>query len=263
MSVCSFRRSPRATAARVAALGLYASLVLAASPGSAADSVEALVGPFLESVKGKLGAPGAEDGYRVPVRAILEQVESQAAARSAALMQRRQELRDASEALVSGLAQEIGTENGRARAQVLVEKAAKEHRQARIDGLERSIICWCPDESWTRTLSGCAQGCAEEQKGLIRAWIDEGATDSEIIDRMVAHAKGGPKVRAIPEAKGANWIGYLGPGILTVAGAVIVALLLRRTRRRGGPSTRTAARSAAAEDDIGEQIERELREMEG
>jgi cytochrome c-type biogenesis protein CcmH/NrfF len=242
-----------AASARVAA-PVFIALVIGVSPLLAADLKKTLVDPFVASTKGKLGSRGAEESLRGPVRAILEEIEAQAASDTAELSQRRQESRDARDALVTGLAAEIGTEDGQARAQGLIEKAAKDRRQSRIDSLERQIICWCPDESWTRTLAGCAQGCAEEQKGLIRAWIDEGATDSEVIDRMVAHTKGGPKVRATPEAKGASWIAYLTPGVLSAAGVLIVFLVLRRAKRRGGKSP--ASRPLEATDEIGEQIER-------
>ncbi|MBI4604771.1 MAG: cytochrome c-type biogenesis protein CcmH [Planctomycetes bacterium] len=231
------------------------------APAQEAEIVEA----FLSSVKGSLGAPGSEAGVRPQVRALLGEVEARAAEREPEPAKRIERAKAARGALLDGLAAVLGGAEGPARAEALLAAAEKEHMQARVAYLERSLICWCPDESWTRTLAGCPDGCAEEQKRLIKDWIGEGLTDREVVERMAAHPKGGPKVRAVPEAKGANWVGYLFPFVAFGAAAALVAVLLRRLTRRtsgGGPAPGAQA-EASADDAIGEGIERELREMEG
>jgi cytochrome c-type biogenesis protein CcmH/NrfF len=150
--------------------------------------------------------------------------------------------------------------------EALVQAARDEGIQMRRDSLLRGLVCWCPKEEWTRTVAGCAEPCADEQKELVAAWLAAGYTDVEIMDRMVAHPKGGPKVRAAPAASGTNLIGYLAPFAILGAAAVIVAVALRRVvRGRAGEVERSAVQAAARspdDDDIGERIERELREME-
>ncbi len=252
----------RAGAACLAALIFLLTPLISEEPTSGPGGIA--VAGFLQSVKTRLGKPGSEDGFRAQVRVLLRDLESLAASRTADPRARVEEARAARDALVAGLAKEMGSADGRSRAEALVERAAKELRQARIDHLERAVICWCPEENWTRTLAGCAQGCAGEQKTLLREWIDAGATDSEVIERMVAHPKGGPKVRALPEARGANWVGYLTPVALSFAAAALVMVLLRLSVRRGKASSSSARAEPRAEDDEAARgVEKDLREMEG
>ena len=57
-------------------------------------------------------------------------------------------------------------------------------------------------------------------------------TEQEIVERMVAHPKGGSKVRAVPEATGTNRLGYLAPFAFLAAAAVVLVLVLRSVIRR-------------------------------
>ncbi len=249
-------------AGRPLALGVA---ILLALSGAAAESPETeLVSAFLTSIKGRLGSPGGEQSFRSEARVLMAALGDAAARASTALVDRREILRRGREALTSGLSAEIGD----SAAKAFVESAAKEVRQARIDGLERGIICWCPEESWTRTLAGCAQGCAEMQKSLVRQWIDEGSTDSEIVDRMVSHPNGDPRVRATPAAEGSNWVGYLFPAVLALVALALLILALRRMSRGSAALANTPAAAAPSSSSadldsaIGKRIEQELKEME-
>lgn len=277
-------RRTRGPAARARGWILAAACLATAVEGgvraqtAASTPTQMVVEPFLANLRGKLSAPGAEEAWRPQVRAALAEIDALAAARTADFPARRRLTAEARASLRAGIAAELGAPNGAERAQVLVDLADKEERQARWDALERGVICWCPEENWTRTLAGCAQGCADEQKALIHQWVDEGMTNAEVLKRMVAHPKGGPKVRAVPEASGVAWLGYLFPAVFFAAGCIVVVGFLRRSMRphraplpgsrpsaangseaRGGPLASAEADPDAA---IGERIEREVREME-
>jgi cytochrome c-type biogenesis protein CcmH/NrfF len=229
-----------------------------AAGGSPKDDV---VRPFLETWKGKLAPAGAESALRSKLRIIARDVPLAAAKATEDAQARRKLASDARDALVQGLAAEMGGADEAARAEAAVKEAWETERTARIDGLEHAIICWCRDEDWTRLLAGCADACSGEQKHLIRDWVDGGMTDEEVIARMVAHPKGGPKVRAVPVAEGTTWIAYLFPAAALVAGASVVVFLIRAALRKGKGS----APAGVPEDDgsIEDAVEKELREMEG
>ncbi len=257
------------TVSLAAALGVLLEAAPAQAPVGGRELE--LVARFLESVKGHLARPGDEQGYRAQIRVLLGELDGVAALASGDLKIRRELLERARKALTSGVALELGGgPEGDVAARALVEGAAKAARQARIDALERGIICWCPEENWTRTLAGCAQGCAEPQKALVRQWIDEGSTDEEVVARMVGHPMGDPRVRAMPLAEGSNWVGYLFPGVLAALALVFVVLVLRRmTRGSRSPvgstifaSEASFKRDSKGDAEMGEQIERELKEME-
>jgi len=245
----------------------------AQAPAARGSPEAPIVQAFLARVKGQLGDASRLESFRADARVVIKDVEAEAAASTGELPRRLEIARNARTALLEGLTAELGGPRKAAAAEAFLAKAAREHRESRTDYLERALICWCTKEDWTRTLSGCPETCAEEQKQLLRKWLDEGATDEEIIDRMVAHPSGGPRVRAAPEAEGSTWVGYLSPAIAALAGlAVLAVLLVRMTRQRpAGPAGAPAAATQASgtpsslkgDDEISEQIERELKEMEG
>jgi cytochrome c-type biogenesis protein CcmH/NrfF len=241
------------------------SLALAAAGDDlAADAVR----PFLDGVKGKVASAAALASRRAELRVLLGEVDRRAAERIADPAARVPAAAAARKALIDGLVLERGGEAARGEVEALIEAAREEGMQMRKDALLRGLVCWCPKEEWTRTVAGCAEPCADEQKDLVARWLAGGFTDEEIIGRMVAHPKGGPRVRAAPLASGTNLVGYLGPFAILVAAAVIAALALRRVLRgRGGEKAallpeRAAGPDGRGDDEIGERIERELKEME-
>lgn len=240
----------------------------AASPGApgAADTKaieDTLIVPFVERTKESLGSGSDGADWLPTMRVLLGEIEALAASRSADVARRRSAVEAAREALISRLAASMGEPDGRARALKLVTSAEKKHLDMRISRLHQGLLCWCLKENWTRTLQGCPDGCADPQKNLIMTWIREGYTDEEIIQKMVDHPLGGPKVRALPEAEGWNLVAYWLPFALGAGGIALVAVCLFRfvrPRRRRGVA---AAEPASSEDDeSSERIEKELREME-
>ena len=151
------------------------------------------------------------------------------------------------------------------RLTALAVEAKEENDKFHRDRLHGTLICWCPKESWTRTLTGCPDECANEQKYLVARWMREGFTDQEIIDRMVAHPNGGERVRGYDK----NWLSFAMPFfLLGVDAALVVATLFTIRRSR---SSADGAVASSQEDDAGALrdaarwdgiIEEELKEMD-
>lgn len=268
---------PRGLAQLTCGLMLWAHMSASAQSlpaGNGAGPETALVEEFLATTRGQLTDPSRLESLRSAARVLIKRLETRAVEVATQPSQRVEITKRARQALVDGLVKELPGEPGAraAAAESFLERAAKEHRDGRTDYLERSMICWCPNENWTKTLAGCPDGCADEQKFLLRQWLDEGATDEEIIARMVAYpGKGDVRVRALPTAEGVNWIGYLFPGFLGLGGLVVVAsLLLSLTKKKpaGAPGSSGDGESSAqrrrldSDAEIGERIERELEEMD-
>jgi cytochrome c-type biogenesis protein CcmH/NrfF len=239
-------------------------LLAAALAGPGDDLAGDVVRPFLEGVKGKVSSSSALTSHRQEVRVLLADVDRRAAERIADPVARVAATSSARKALSDGLVAERGGEETRREVEALVEAARGEGIQMRRDFLLRSLVCWCPKEEWTRTVAGCAEGCADEQKDLVAQWLAQGYTDEEILARMVAHPKGGPRVRAAPDATGTNLIGYVAPFAIFGAAAGVAVLALRRViRRRSKEGRAGVARPAARSDEeLADRIERELKEME-
>ena len=237
----------------------------AVSPSGAETALRDAVAAFIEANRGRIAGPGSLEGLGQALRALVGDLESKAAALETVAARRIGLAKTVHEALVAGLA---GAGAPRADAQAAVDNAFRENMKARRERAEREVMCWCPTENWTRTLAGCAEGCAEEQKGLIREWLAAGFTDAEIVERMVAHPKGGMKVRAVPEGTGTNRLGYLAPFAFLAAAALVLVLVLRRVIRRPSRTHAPTGQNGESpppdeeDDEIGRQIERELEEME-
>ena len=131
----------------------------------------------------------------------------------------------------------------------------------RINRLFDLVFCQCPKESWTKTLNGCPDGCADLQKGQIRTAIKAGKTDREILDEQIRLFS--PKVLARTPAEGLTgftfyWLPFV---VLAVAGALVLVVLKVVVKPieqpAGGALPKTTADRAVAD-----QIERELEEME-
>jgi cytochrome c-type biogenesis protein CcmH/NrfF len=263
-------QTPGATAAKAdAATTAAAAPAAAVDPALLAAARSEVVDPFLARVKGKLGSAEALAGWRQEIRVLAGDLEAWTARRLPEPAKRPAFLAEAREALVQGLAAERGGEGGRREAESVVISAGEDRRKRRTEKLERDIMCWCKKEDWTKTLAGCPEGCANEQKGLIQEWMGKGLTDDEIIDRMVAHPDGGPRVRAVPVATGTNRLGFILPFVILGVAAVLVAVFLRAAVRPARslvpPESPVASRQPpAASDDsvaIGDRIEKELEEM--
>jgi len=78
---------------------------------------------------------------------------------------------------------------------------------------------------------------ASDLRAQISAWVDEGKTDTEIRNILVAEY--GKKILAVPEGSAHTWL-FSAPGFFAVLGLVVVAMFLRRMRHAGPkPATET------------------------
>lgn len=131
----------------------------------------------------------------------------------------------------------------------------------RVDRLFDLVICQCPKENWTKTLNGCPDACANQQKSQIRSAIKDGKTDRQILEEQVRLYS--PKVLSRTPAEGlTGFTLYALPFILlAVAGAFVLVFLKAAVKPFNRPSG--SAVPATTEDRaIADQIERELEEME-
>lgn len=92
---------------------------------------------------------------------------------------------------------------------------------------------------------------AQDLRKLLHQQLEEGATDEEILDYMVARY--GEFVRYRPRFSGATAVLWLAPVLLLLAGLVVAILTLRS--RRGG--------AAAAPNELSAQEQQQLQEILG
>jgi cytochrome c-type biogenesis protein CcmH/NrfF len=225
----------------------------------AAEVRAAVVVPALKELEGK-GAAVEQPRERRRLRLLWERLEAEAAVRAGPA--ERRELLAALEEEVSRLLEKelgpaaAGGGTAASRGSELVLEAREQVRDRRRHTLQNGLKCWCPKEDWTRTIAGCWENCANEQKELIDRWLEEGFTDAEIIAEMVRRK--GPRVVAVPKSFLATSAPYL---ILAGAGLFAAVALFRVTRRR--PAREEAPARGGEEDREWEaRLERELERLE-
>ncbi len=138
----------------------------------------------------------------------------------------------------------------------------------RVLRLETLIVCKCPRENWTKSLAGCPDGCALEQKMQVRRAVKEGKTDSEILDDQVRRYG----VQVLARAPASGWSGfaiYVLPFLLLFALAGLMAIVLSRSLRKPAseppapvPSAVSASGDQESDREIEREIDRELEEMD-
>ena len=224
---------------------------------------------FLSDYEGKLKDSSDVESMKASLRALVGRIENSLGARVGELDRRQAAIQEAREQLVSGLAAElVGTEGlkdaeaAENRARELVDEATRTQHQWRADYLIAHLMCWCPHCNWTKTVTGCASSCSDEQKYLVREWLGAGLSDEEIFDRMVDHPKGGPRVRTLPGDLGFS--GFLLPLMIGAIALIGVVVLIRRVVRkeRKLPASAPDPRESPHEARWGDEIERELEGME-
>lgn len=146
----------------------------------------------------------------------------------------------------------------------LLELAADDDPETarRIEKLEDTIMCACPKENWTRTLTHCPDNCADPQKMEVRDLVTAGKTDREVRDYMKASY--GTKVLATPDFEGSGGWSYLIPFIVLI-GATILAVVVVAAWKRAGQIRNEQVDADFAEsvsDDELASVERELERLE-
>jgi len=251
----------------------------AESGGSGTARVEReFIEPFLASQESRLASAETLPTLAPHLRAFLGRLENWLGVHVEDIRKRRQIREAARSELTSRLAERLanaGVDDSVTRAGTMVGVAVEGDHARRRDHLLGNLLCWCPRAAcnFTRTVAGCPDPCAKEQKDFVDSWLEESLSDAEIFDRMVAHDKGGLRVLAAPHVVGAQRIGFYLPLALAAIAAVGVALLLVRATARGRAQARSgggvesgdvlgsgAVAADAARFD--EEIEHDLKEMD-
>jgi cytochrome c-type biogenesis protein CcmH/NrfF len=154
----------------------------------------------------------------------------------------------------------------------------REERE-RIERLFTLVICACPKEGFTKTLAGCPDGCADEQKREVRAGVKAGKTDQQILEeQVIAHHT--REVLSLPDSRLAHLVPYLALGVMVM---VVLGILVKSIRPRppagspapsalppgkaaaGGPAAnggRSGNADSAEEARLDAAVERDLAEMD-
>lgn len=126
-------------------------------------------------------------------------------------------------------------------------------------GIDGKLIAPC---CWTQTVALHESQKAEEIKMQVRLLLAQGKGESEIIDGFVSQY--GEQILASPRASGFNWLAYLIPFAVLIAGLGGIAVLVGRWR--GGhaqavpvpvSSQRTGSRDSAT-DELNRRLEDDL-----
>jgi cytochrome c-type biogenesis protein CcmH len=133
-----------------------------------------------------------------------------------------------------------------------VEQKAKE--------IEAKLMSPC---CMSGTVADHGSAIAYQMKDEIRAMLNDGQTEREILDHYVAQH--GPQILSMPRARGFNLTAYLLPVLLFLLGAVGVVLAVRRwqSREHPVPAVETGgAPSAPLDPEYAERLQRELRKLD-
>jgi cytochrome c-type biogenesis protein CcmH len=103
--------------------------------------------------------------------------------------------------------------------------------EARVRALEAKLMAPC---CYTQTIDLHESDIARQMRSEVRAWVAQGLSDQQILDRYVARY--GPRILAVPPAQGFNRLLYWMPYLVALVLLVGVCLTLWVWYRRGhGP----------------------------
>lgn len=107
-------------------------------------------------------------------------------------------------------------------------------------------------------LDVCPTDACKDWRELIRTMLADGKTEDEILQHFVDQY--GDRVLAQPPLTGLNWLIYLLPPAIILAGAVVLFRSLKEwTKPKTAAPASGAERSAAASDDYVARLEEELK----
>ncbi|MBI4928714.1 MAG: cytochrome c-type biogenesis protein CcmH [Anaerolineae bacterium] len=106
-------------------------------------------------------------------------------------------------------------------------------------------------------LDVCPTQACQEWRDLIRLKLSEGWSDEQI--RQYFAQQYGDRVLSEPPRSGLNWLVYVLPPVIILAGAVLVARVLQSMRKPVLPAAKVDV--PLAEDDL-KRVEEELRKVD-
>jgi cytochrome c-type biogenesis protein CcmH len=129
---------------------------------------------------------------------------------------------------------------------------------ARFDRLGHRMICAC----------GCRQillecnhvGCrySDRMRGELSTWLARGDSDDLVLQAFVQ--KYGQTVLAAPTTSGFNWVAWITPFVVLVAGVALAVLVTLRWKARQPAGASAGAGAAAGLDHFREQARKETAE---
>jgi cytochrome c-type biogenesis protein CcmH/NrfF len=137
---------------------------------------------------------------------------------------------------------------------IVLDDLSVENRQ-RARSVWSHVICSCPKENFSKTLTNCPDGCADPQKQLILAQIQQGLSNDQIFDLQVQ--QWGTKIMAKPD----DALTYALPAFFLLACAGVTLFALTSWRRNAAAAH--AAHHMDVPPEAGElaAVERELEEL--
>lgn len=134
--------------------------------------------------------------------------------------------------------------------------------RVRVRYLESQIMCDCKKENYSRTLTNCADACANPQKRIVEQMVLGDRSDDEIYETMLSRVGGDRRVLASAASSFGFWA-YALPFVLLVAGAVFALKVINGWSRSGSEARAERQRSAAlVSGGELERVERELAELD-
>lgn len=107
-------------------------------------------------------------------------------------------------------------------------------------------------------LDVCPTDACKDWRELIRTMLTEGKTEEQILQHFVDQY--GDRVLAEPPRTGLNWLIYLLPPAVILAGAILLFRSLKEwTKPKTAVPASSAERSAASTDDYVARLEEELK----
>ena len=125
-----------------------------------------------------------------------------------------------------------------------------------VNRIARNLYCpVCPNTP----LDVCDTQACVQWRALIKEKLSKGESEQQIHDYFVAQY--GERVLGAPTARGFNWLAYILPALIVIAGGCVAGVTVR-----GWLAARAAADSAQSEEpaisqEYVERVEKELKEI--
>ena len=132
----------------------------------------------------------------------------------------------------------------------------------RVEHLYQQLMCDCPRETYSRTLANCPDACANPQKDLIVAMVNEERSDQEVFEAMLQRVGHDQRVLASPRSFFGRWA-YVLPFVFLVLGFIMAGVVLRSWRAGGRLDRQRREKTAAlvTEEELS-RVEKELAELD-
>jgi cytochrome c-type biogenesis protein CcmH len=126
--------------------------------------------------------------------------------------------------------------------------------QQGVNKIARQLMAPC---CWSETADVHNSEAAQEVKAQIRSALQQGYSEKQILDGMVAAY--GERVLAKPKATGFNLMAWILPALALVIGSVVAWRFLAHSRMKASPQP---VRKIQIDESYNQRLERELEELD-